>query len=189
MSNLVASGLLGKTQGHARPLPHDSYLCTIATQSTATILVRRRHRSVAISCRSTTTLHRSTSPHLRNPFRCRAQDSPSPEGEGRGPLPPAPFLAGMCPVRIQLGRGRSPGRRFAAAAAVWRPGAQEDGGGDGSSRSMKSSDAVTAVLLEPPCTIVVGEISTTRSHGPPDGEYRRFNRRRNVLRRCWRVLW
>jgi hypothetical protein len=56
----------------------------------------------------------------------------------------------MCPVEIQLGRGRNRGRRFADAAAVLRPGAQEAGGGDGSSRSMKSGDAVTAVQLEPP---------------------------------------
>jgi hypothetical protein len=108
--------------------------------------------AAAFSCRSTTTPPRSTSPHLWTPFRRRAQDSTSPEGEGRGPLPSAPFPARMCPIRIQLGRRRSPGRRFATAAAVWRPGAQEagGGGGDGGARLMKSGDVVTTVLMEPP---------------------------------------
>jgi hypothetical protein len=54
---------------------------------------------------------------------------------------------------IQLGRGHSPGRWFAAAAALWRPsakGAGGGGGGDAGSRSMKSGGAATYVLPEPP---------------------------------------
>jgi hypothetical protein len=114
---------------------------------------RRGRPSAAFSCRSTTTPPRSTSPHPWTSFLCRAQASPSPEGEGRHPPPPAPFPAGMCPVEIELGLGRSPGRRFAAVAAVWRPdakGAGGGGGGDASSRSMKSGGVATDVLLEPP---------------------------------------
>jgi hypothetical protein len=92
-------------------------------------------------------------PHLQTPFLCRAQASPSLEGEGQRPLPPTPLAVGMCLVEIQLGRRCSPGRQFAAAATVWRPGAQgaggEGGGGDAGSRSMKSGGAATAVLLEP----------------------------------------
>jgi hypothetical protein len=145
-----ASGLLGKAQSQSRT----TLMPRFARRPLLVAVAIPSPSAAAFNCRLTTTPPRSTSPHLRTSFLRRAQASPSLEGEGRQPPPPAPFPVGMCPVEIQLGRGRNPGRRFAVTAVVLRPGAQEagggGGGGDGRSRSMKSGDAVTAVLLEPP---------------------------------------
>jgi hypothetical protein len=141
----MASVLLSKTE-------HATCHATRTPRMRRRRIVRRRSGchscpSATFSCWSTTTPPISTSLQLQSLFLRRAQ-----AGEGRQPPPSARFPIGMCPVEIQLGRGCSPGRRFATAATVLRPGVQEagGGGGDGGSRSMKSGDTVVAVLLEPP---------------------------------------
>jgi hypothetical protein len=147
----VASGLLSKNRARDLPLPHDSSHAPPPHSSPPL------WSSPSSICRLQLQVDHNAAqihpPHPWTSFFCRAQASPSLEGEGQHPPPPAPFPAGMCPVEIQLGRGRSPGRRFATAAAVWRPGAKGaggGGGGDAGSRSMKSGGAATGVLLEPP---------------------------------------
>jgi hypothetical protein len=146
--SLVASGLLSKNRACDLPLPRDSSHVPLPHSSpllwSSPSSIRRLQLQVD---------HNAAQIHLPAPldliFASRSAP-PSPEGEGQHPPPPAPFPAGMFPAEIQLGRGRSPGWWFAAAAAVWRPGAKGAGGGDAGSRSMKSGGAATDVLLEPP---------------------------------------